>query len=93
MSKEIRTTVVKADELEIWSDEEQTFVMNFPSKFYIVNCLGDYIFYHCRNRQDAQTACDQEYGKGFFNMRQAKQGQGSGNYTCTGTSTRRGQKK
>lgn len=92
MSK-MKITVVSESELEQWDEELQELVVYFPSKFYIVNSLGQHVFYHCRNRQDAQNAADEEYGKNKYVVRQAKQSAGSGNYTCKGTSTRRGQKK
>lgn len=86
--KEIKITVVEPNDLETWSDEEEGFVINFRSNYYIINSLGQYIFYHCRSRSDAQATVDREYGKGFFTVRQAKQSTGSGNYTCKGTNTR-----
>lgn len=88
MSK-MKITVVSESELEQWDEELQELVVYFPSKFYIVNSLGQHVFYHCRNRQDAQNAADEEYGKNKYIVRQAKQSAGSGNYTCRGTQTRK----
>lgn len=93
MAKEIKTTVVESHDLEVWSEEEEAFVINFRSNFYIINSLGQYIFYHSRDRGAVQRLVDETYGKGFFTVRQAKQSSGSGNYTCVGVATRKGQRK
>lgn len=90
MTKEIKITIVEPHDLEVWSDEEEAFVINFRSNFYIINSLGQYIFYHSRDRGAVQRLVDETYGKGFFTVRQAKQSTGSGNYTCTGSNSRKG---
>lgn len=86
----MKITIVEQNELEVWDDDLQEFVLNFKSKYYIVNGLGQYVFFHCRNRADAQKECDDMYGKSFYTVRQAKQGSGDGNYTCTGSNSRKG---
>lgn len=89
MGKEVKTTILEEDELEVWDEELQQFIVNYPSSYYIVNSLGQSVFYHCRSRADAQYACDQMYGKGFYTVRQAKGGKGSGEYSAKGTTTRK----
>lgn len=91
--KKIKTTLVKESEIELWDDESESFILNQPSKYMIQLATGDLLFIHTRDRLTAQGFVDTEYGKGFYTVKQVKQGSGSGNYTCTGTSTRRGQKK
>ena len=90
MSKEIKTTVLEENELEVWDEELGQFVINYPSSYYIINSLGQSVFYHCRSRADAQRACDETYGKGFYTVRQAKGGKGSGEVSARGTTSRRG---
>lgn len=88
--KEIKITVVKQEDMEQWDEESQSYIVKFPSKYYIVTSLGEYKFYHVRSRAEAQAEVDREYGKGFYTVRQAKMDTGSGNYSCTGTTSRRG---
>lgn len=90
MSKSPKITVVDQNEMEVWDDESQEYVVKFPAKYYIVNSLGQYIFYHVRSRSEAQQIVDSEYGKGFYIVRQAKMDSGSGNYSCTGSNSRKG---
>lgn len=90
--KKIKVTVVAPDELEQWDEESGESFIHYPSKYYLVDALGNYIFYHCRNRADAQRQANEEYDS-KYTIRQAKQSSGSGEYSCKGTQTRRGQKK
>lgn len=90
MSKEIKTTIVSEDQIEVFDEESGQFVLNQPSKFFITLATGDLKFYHCRNRLDAQNAVDAEFGKGFYTVKQCKQGSGSGEYTCKGSNSRKG---
>lgn len=87
MSK-MKTTIVPESEVEIYDEDTGQFVLNQPSKFYITTATGDLKFYHCRDRATAQQEVDQEFGKGFYTVKQAKQGQGSGEYTAVGVGTR-----
>lgn len=87
MSK-VKTTIVPESEVEIYDETTGQFVLNQPSKYFITTATGDLKFYHCRDRATAQQEVDQEFGKGFYTVKQAKQGQGNGEYTCVGTATR-----
>ena len=89
MSKTIKTTLVKESEIEVWDQESESFVLNQPSKFYVTLATGDLLFLHTRDRLAAQQYVDSEYGKGFYTVKQCKQGSGSGEYTCTGSNTRK----
>ena len=90
MSKEIKTTLVKESEIEIYDDESGQFVYNQPSKFMIQLATGDLLFIHTRDRLAAQQFADDTYGRGFYLVKQVKQGTGSGEYTAGGTTSRRG---
>ena len=89
MSKEIKTTLVKESETEIYDDESGQFVYNQPSKFMIQLATGDLLFIHTRDRLTAQQFADETYGKGFYLVKQVKQGTGSGEYTAGGTTSRK----
>ena len=89
MTKEIKTTLVKESEIEIWDEESGSFVYNQPSKYMIQLATGDLLFIHTRDRLAAQQFIDLEYGKGFYLVKQIKQGTGSGEYTAGGTTSRK----
>ena len=90
MTKTIKTTLVKESEIEVWDQESESFVLNQPSKFYVTLATGDLLFLHTRDRLAAQQYIDSEYGKGFYTVKQCKQGSGSGEYTATGSNSRKG---
>lgn len=85
-----KITTVKQEDLEVWDDDSQEFILKFPAKYYIVTASAEYKFYHVKSRSEAQQIVDSEYGKGFYTVRQAKMDTGSGNYSCTGSNSRRG---
>jgi len=98
MSKPVESITISEEDAEVWSDEEQCFVLNAPSNFYILNSLGQRVFYRTRNRAEAQQAADEEYGKGRYTIRVVKDQKTkskleSGLLSCYGTATRKGQKK
>lgn len=69
-----------------------------PGTFYIRNALGDYLFLKTSDRKAAQDHVNAEFGKGRYTVVAAKIEAGkskleSGGYSCTGTTTRRGQKR
>lgn len=90
MAKTIKTTLVKESEIELWDEESGSFILNQPSKFFVTLATGDLLFLHTRDRLAAQQYIDSEYGKGFYVVKQCKQGSGSGEYTASGTTSRRG---
>lgn len=51
--------------------EEDRFSDDFkpPSQFFIVNALGEGVYFHTRSRAKAQEKCDVEYGKGKYSVR------------------------
>lgn len=64
-----------------------------PATFFFQNASGDYIFIHTRERAKAQAYADEHYGKGKYTVKASKLQKGNGNISCTGTQTRKGQKK
>lgn len=80
MTKKMKTTVVPFNQMQ----EEEEF--KHKTKYYIVNAMGDHVYFHCRERKDAQLACDQEYGKGFYSVKTTSTEKGGGNISCRGFS-------
>lgn len=64
-----------------------------PATFFTRSAMGQYYFYHTRLRASAQAACDDVFGKGRYTVNASKTQKGKGDLTCTGTQTRRGQRK
>ncbi|MDX9668660.1 hypothetical protein [Pseudomonas sp. P8_250] len=64
-----------------------------PATFFTRSAMGDYYFYHSRERAKAQAACDDVFGKGRYTVNASKIQKGKGGLTCTGTQTRKGQRK
>lgn len=67
-----------------------------PGSFYVRDAMGDYLYIKTGDRRIAQQTIDEIYGKGKYTAVAAKLEKGvskleSGGYSCTGTSTRRGQ--
>lgn len=97
MSKKVESIVVPESEAEIYSEDEGRFVLNAKSNWYILDALGNRVYYLTRNRADAQRQADLDYD-GKYTVRAVKDQKNksrleSGGLSCTGTSTRRGQKK
>lgn len=93
-NKVIESVVVSESECEVWSDEEERFILNYKSNWYIVDALGNRVYYLTKNRADAQRQADEDYGKGYtiraVKDQQNKTKSESGNLSCTGSNTRRG---
>lgn len=82
----VQITVV---EFEQFTD----FEFEPPATFFTRSAMGQYYFYHTRDRAKAQVACDDLFGKGRYTVNASKIQKGKGGLTCTGTQTRRGQKR
>ena len=96
--KKIESVVVPEENAEVWSDEEECFVLNAPSNFYVLISTGDRVYYKTRDRKLAQQASDDDWGKGKYVVRVVKDQKTkskleSGLLSCYGTATRKGQKK
>lgn len=91
MAKQLKTETVSFETFSGWD-----FIA--PGSYYIRNALGDYLFLKTADRKTAQEFINSEYGKGRYTVVAAKIEKGkskleSGGYSCTGTATRRGQKR
>lgn len=64
-----------------------------PATFYVRSAMGDYYFFHTRDRAKAQAACDEMFGAGRYTVHSSKIQRGKGTLTCTGTQTKRGQRR
>ena len=95
MSKKIESIIVEECDAEVWDDETESFVMNIPASYYIINALGQRVFYKTRNRLEAQRQADEDYGKGRYTIRAArdiktKSKMESGGLSCSGSNSRKG---
>lgn len=93
----VESVSIPEKEAEVWSEEEERFVLNAKSNWYILDALGNRVYYLTRNRADAQRQADEDYD-GRYKIRAVKDQKTkskleSGGLSCYGTATRRGQKK
>ena len=86
---ELKITVLEADQVEYWDEETDTMVINHKAKYYFVNALGQYIYIHTRDMKVAVEYIKENYD-GRYTVRTAKESKSDSNYTCTGTTSRRG---
>lgn len=88
---EIKTVVVTYEQ---FSD----YLFNPPGSFFVRMATGDYMFFKSSNRAKCQAISDEYFGKGKYAVVAAKQvktksRREDGGFSCTGTATRRGQRK
>ena len=79
MTKEVKVSVVLPEQ---FNDPEG---FKAPAKFYIVDCLGQRVYIHIRDRAKCQEFVDSEYGKGKYKVRTDANEKGSGNITARGS--------
>lgn len=89
--KEIKVTVVDYTTFSSYDFQE-------PAIWWILSATGDYYYFHCAKREDAQLKCDQTFGKGFYQVKtsriiKTKSKLESGGQSVYATATTRGQKK
>lgn len=89
--KAIRTVEVSYDEFSAWD-----FIP--MGSFYIRTAMGNYLFLKTSDRAAAQAHINEQFGKGKYSvvaakLEKTKSRLESGEYSCRGTSTRRGQQK
>ena len=70
--KPIESVLVLESDAEIYSEEEGRFILNSKSNWYILDALGNRVYYLTRNRADAQRQADEDYGKGRYTIRAVK---------------------
>lgn len=80
--KIVKTTVVDMSELA-------TDDFKAPSKFYIINALGECVYIHVRTRVEAEKWLTENYGKGFYSVRTSSPEKPKGELSCTGSNTRK----
>lgn len=53
--------------------ESERFEDDFkdPTAYFIVNGLGDAVYFKTRSRAKAQTLADEMYGKGFYTVKKS----------------------
>lgn len=96
-NKPIESVVVPESDAEIYSEEEGRFILNAKSNWYILDALGNRVYYLTRNRADAQRQADLDYD-GKYKIRAVKDQKTkskleSGLQSVYATATRRGQRK
>ena len=69
--KPIESVVVPESDAEIYSEEEGRFILNSKSNWYILDALGNRVYYLTRNRADAQRQADLDY-QGKYKVRAVK---------------------
>ena len=94
MSKPVESVVVPESEAEIYSEEEGRFILNAKSNWYVLDALGNRVYYLTRNRADAQRQADLDYD-GKYTVRAVKDQksrsrQENGEVSVRGSNTRRG---
>lgn len=91
---EIESVVVAEDEFEVWSKDEQQFVINSPSNFYIISATGSRVFYLTKDRAAAQAQAnldfDNKYTIRAIKDVKSKSRLESGEISVRGSNTRRG---
>lgn len=91
---EIKSVIVAEDQVEVWSDVEQQFVMNAPSNFYIISALGLRVFYITKDRAAAQAQAnidfDNKYTIRCVKDQKTKSKLESGGLSCSGVNSRKG---
>jgi len=92
--KPIESVVVPESDAEIYSEEEGRFILNSKSNWYILDALGNRVYYLTRNRAEAQAQADIDYGKGRYTIRAVKDQksrsrQENGEISVRGSNTRK----
>ena len=77
MSK-CKTTIITFEE---FTDDD----FKKPSNFWVKDAMGDYCFFHCRERSAAQDICNERYGVGRYTVNASKMQKNSGTNTVRGT--------
>lgn len=64
-----KQTELQHEKFEVQSEAQVQAGAAIPSRYYIINAFGDYIFIKVRGRNKAQEIIDEVYGKGFYKVR------------------------
>lgn len=92
--KKVKPLVTETVKFEVFSGHE--FIP--PGSYYIRTASGDYLFMKTSDRMLAQNHVNTMYGKGKYTViptkvEKTKSKLESGGLSCTGTATRKGQKR
>lgn len=60
---------IKVVRIVVGSQERDSDDFKAPGKYYIINAMGDAVYYKTRDRQKAQQMADQDYGVGHYTIR------------------------
>ena len=90
---QIESVSIPESEAEVWSDEEERFVLNAKSNWYILDALGNRIYYLTRNRADAQRQADLDYDSKYtiraVKDQKSRSRQENGEISVRGSNTRK----
>lgn len=53
-----------------------------PTKHFIVDCLGNRVYLHCKDRGKCQQWVNENYGAGKYTVRTNKTDKGGGEISC-----------
>ena len=83
----VQITPITFEQFSAWDFEA-------PAAYYTRSAMGNYYYYHTKDKAKAQAAADELLGKGLYRVTSSKiLSGGKGALTVTGTQTRRGQKR
>lgn len=93
MNKPIESVIIKEEDAEVWSDEEQRFVLNAVSNFYVLLATGDRCYYKTRDRKLAQEQAnidwDSKYTVRAVKDQKSRSRQENGEVSVRGSNTRK----
>ena len=65
-------------------ERENTEDFKHIAKWYIIDAMGDTVYFRKRERKDAQAICDEMYGKGKYTIKTSGIDKGKEGVTCKG---------
>ena len=80
--EKVKKPKIEITEVDYQDTQEEGY--RHKSKFYIQNSLGNYVYFHCKDRLEAQKKCDDMYGKGWYTIRSSGT-EKSGNISVRGS--------
>ena len=64
-----KQTELQHEKFIVKTEEQVQVAKTPPSRYYVINAFGDYIFVKVRERIKAQDIIDSVYGKNFYKIR------------------------
>lgn len=65
----IQETQDQHEKFIVKTEEQVQVAKTPPSRYYVINAFGHYVFIKVRERVKAQNIIDEVYGKGFYKVR------------------------